>query len=219
MRKVVYYIDDEKDNLGMYAPILKRLFGKEIELRPQQPMNLIGDMISFLTKESQLGGLVLDFKLGAKSDANYSGFDLAEAMRVGMPKLPIYILTNYAGDDSFTDDPSQVEFVIEKGSINNVKTEHTLTARFRRHQNIFADILSEREREFLNLLHKSTQAELSPEEVKRFKDLQFERSRPTLFEEAPLHVELRHKIDETENVLKKILADYPELDLDSEAEV
>lgn len=201
--KKVLWIDEEQMALDTYREFFERVFGDEFEIIPEMPLEEIGDMVDRIQKEEYLVALILDQRLKSAGTAKYTGIELADAVRRIYSKIPIYILTNYQ-DDIDEQDYFQVEYILEKDFMHNDNYLNALSARVRRHANIYKDIISNREERFDELLRKSVAGTLVGDEIKEFTNLDFSRSKKVIAEEEPWAIKLKQELDEHQNLLKEI---------------
>ncbi|MFT5622305.1 MAG: CheY-like chemotaxis protein [Bacteroidia bacterium] len=199
--KTVLYIDDRPDSRNTYSEDLSEIFGSSVKILAIAPLGTLSEMLSVVINQSQLVSLVLDQRLYESGDTDYTGLNLAALVRSSLPKLPIYILTNWTDK---LDDAYHVEYVFEKEKISEDEYKKEATARVRRHINVFEDIIDEREDRFAELLPKYLGKQLSADEVAEFLKLKAVRIKP-YSHEFDEDDELRAKLDQQAAVLGDIL--------------
>lgn len=195
MNKQVIYIEDEEAARNTFSRALKRIYGSDYVIEAPIPESNIIDMQKSLFKYKNPVAFVFDEKLRFTGETNYLGSELAEKVREIDSKIPIYILTSYAGEV----DPlaGSVEFVIDKTMAGDPIKREQLASRLRRHQSTFDDIRTDRANLFDMLLKKSITHGLTEEELSQFEELNFLRVKPILFDEAiptqKLEIELKRQ--------------------------
>ena len=201
-KKVVLWIDEEQRALDSFAGFLQECFGDEVILVPEMPKNEIVDMLDRISVDRDIVAIVLDQKLKSTGMARYTGIELAEAIRRNDAKLPVYMLTNHK--DDIGDLEYQVEYVLEKDYLCDGAYLRTVSARVRRHINVFKDIISEREQRFDELLRKSIGNGLTADEEKEFAELDFWRNKSVLSQEEHWAEDLKKELDEQEGILREL---------------
>jgi hypothetical protein len=199
--KTTLYIDDRLDSRNTYSEDLNDIFGPSVAILAIAPLATLPEMLSKIINQNQLVSLVLDQRLYESGDTDYTGLKLASVVRASLPKLPIYILTNWTDK---LDDAYHVEYVFEKEHISEDVYKKEATARVRRHVNVFEDIIDEREDRFAELLPKYLGSQLSKDEENEFLSIKAGRIKPYSheFDEDP---ELKAKLDEQAIALDETL--------------
>lgn len=201
-RKVVLWIDENKNALDTLAPFLEDCFGDEVVVIPEMPENELPTMLDRIFHEQNLISLVIDQRLKSTGIATYTGIELAEAVRRLDKKIPIYILTNYAEDIGDLD--YQVEDVLEKDHLHEDAYQRKVAARVRRHTDIYDDIVSSRETRFDELLCKSLHSELTAEEQEQFEKLDFWRNNALFAKEEASAEKLKRELDKQQKDLEEL---------------
>lgn len=204
--KTVLYIDDRPDSRNTYSEDLSDIFGSSVKVIAIAPLATLPEMLSVIINQGQLVSLVLDQLLHESGDTDYNGLQLAALVRASLPKLPIYILTNWT---TKLDDTYHVEYVFEKEYISEDTYKKEATARVRRHINVFEDIIDEREDRFAELLPKYLGRQLSADEITEFLNLKAGRIKP-YSHEFDEDDELRAKLDQQAAVLESVLKELKE---------
>lgn len=200
--KIALWLDDKQDSLDTYKQHLKECFGDKISVVAEIPLEELPDMIERIQLEPSLVALILDERLKSTGKIKYTGIELAEAIRRTDSKIPIYMLTGFS--DDIGELSYQVEYVLEKDKLREPSYKKEVTARVRRHADIYQDILSQRETRFEELLRKSIGLTLTNDELTEFNDLDFWRSKAILSKEEPWAENLKQELDEKIKLLGKM---------------
>jgi len=201
----VLWIDEEQDSFDSFGDFLQDCFGGEAEVEATLPKRELGDMLELIESRDDVVALVIDQRLQSTGIARYTGIELAEKVRGRHTKLPIYILTNYCGDIGELE--YQVEYVLEKDKLYENDYLRTVKARVRRHATVYADILSEREQRFEQLLRTSIERDLDESERAELTELDFHRVKAILADEARLGEELKQALDNAQRAIDEIQAE------------
>ncbi|EIW9264538.1 hypothetical protein ACK2VI_10590 [Klebsiella pneumoniae] len=202
--KNVIYIDDDSEAQEAYNDTLQELFGDEFELISIEPKFDIKDMMQYLQSVNSVVAYILDEKLNQLGKAHYLGQELAREIRNINSKIPIYIFTAYKEEFDSSYGPAEIEYVIAKDELAYEDKKHSLSAKIRRHHNVFNDVLSERAQRLDELLIKSLNNNLTLDEQVEFERLNMLRSRSIDLQEADLAKELQSSINETDEKLAEI---------------
>ncbi len=201
-KKVVLWIDEEQRSLDTYTPFLKECFGDEVAVLPEIPKDELSEMLTVISSQPDLIAIVLDQRLKTTGKTKYTGIELAEAIRSIDTKIPVYMLTNYPAEIGDLD--YQVEYILEKDHLYEEAYLKTITARVRRHADIYQDIVSEREKRFNELLRKTIDSSLTEEEQKEFKELDFWRNKSIYAEEESWAEDLKKNLDKNQVILEEL---------------
>ena len=100
MSRAVILIDDDEAELRANSAALEELFGdaEEVVVVPSKPFPDMREYSRLLAR-SDTAAFVIDQRLKTGGEVGYTGLELSEYLRGINSKLPIYILTNYPGDD------------------------------------------------------------------------------------------------------------------------
>lgn len=184
---IVWYVDEDETQSRTYVNELRMLLPSSLDIRAIYPPLRTKEEYLSILEDPKTACLILDQRLKDTGMATYSGIELASYIRSVNPKIPIYILTNYAKDDEekqeFSDKSWSVEQIIDKGNLNRDEYAREVASRILRHVNVYEDILGQREAKFRFLLQKYSGVGLTDEEQTEFETLQFERSQITLASE------------------------------------
>ncbi|WP_193161208.1 hypothetical protein [Microbulbifer hainanensis] len=202
MNNQIIYIEDQEDARKTFSNTLKRIYGLEYEIVTPIPCAEILEMREKLFNFESPAAFVLDEKLQFTGETKYSGSDLAKAIREIDSKIPVYILTSYAGDV----DPlsGEIEFVIDKTIAGDPDRRKMLAQRMRRHQETFNDIKTNRANRFNYLLAKSINESLSAEELAEYEELNILRVKNALLNEQIPTQELESQIEQQNKLLNEI---------------
>lgn len=202
--KNVIYIDDDKAARETYSYFLAKLFGEEFTLNSLEPNFEIEDMLEAVSNFNGVVAYILDEKLNHLGKANYLGQHLASRLRDIDTKVPIYILTAYKNEFTNDYEPSSVEFVIDKDAISDKKSFESISTKFRRHQNVYSDIQSERAQRLDYLLRKSLDGDINDSEKEELDQINFYRKKNINLSEVTMIKDLEKIVDDSEKALSEI---------------
>lgn len=181
----VYLVDENDEQRRAFALTLSELFEDTgLTLKPIAPLPTPEDYAPLLASGT-VAALILDQKLEDGGVA-YSGTELSSYLRGIVPKLPIFILSNYTDNRAlFEQGEADVEYIIPKKAITDPTSREAqiFKSRFLRRLNVFVDVLGERAKRYHELLVKSLREELTPDEGKELGLLDIERILPHQAEE------------------------------------
>jgi hypothetical protein len=205
MSKSVFFIDEDELERRSCGDVLQEIFADTaIRVEALAPLPNLSDYSAFVAERSA-SALILDERLNTAGGVNYTGKELAAHLRAIGGNLPIVILTNYP-DDDFAPQCWAVESIVSKKTVINYPASpeaQAFKARLSRQIEITGAVLAQREKRYHDLLVKSTNGILKPEEDKELKELESERIAPI----AAAERENQRKLDvEIEN-LKRLLGD------------
>lgn len=206
MTETVIFIDDEKTSRALYTGTLQDIYGDEYSVIAIAPNETIAEMLSTLEKFESVVSIVIDEKLHVEVGTDYKGSQLVEAIRIADDKLPLYILTSEMG---LIEPPfGSVEYIIDKSRVEQESYKEQLSLLMRRHINSFNEIKSTRAARFDELLIKSVESDLTPEELEEFNTLDSLRIRQALYNEPLVSSEdlLKREqlLEEIENRIKEL---------------
>lgn len=206
MTETVIFIDDEKTSRALYTGTLQDIYGDEYNVIAIAPNETIAEMLSTLEKFESVVSIVIDEKLHVEVGTDYKGSQLVEAIRIADDKLPLYILTSEMG---LIEPPfGSVEYIIDKSRVEQELYKEQLSLLMRRHINSFNEIKSTRAARFDELLIKSVESDLTPEELEEFNKLDSLRIRQALYNEPLVSSEdlLKREqlLEEIENRIKEL---------------
>ena len=205
MSKPAFFIDDDEFERRSCSDVLQELFADtSVRIEPRAPLPALADYAALLASNAA-SALILDERLNTAGGVTYTGAELAAHLRAIGCNLPIVILTNYP-DDDFTSQGWAVECIVEKKSVLNdpmSPTAQAFKARLSRQIEIAGAVLAERERRYHDLLVKSADGSLLPEEVAELRKLEANRIAPI----AAAEREKEQKLDAEIEKLKRLLGD------------
>lgn len=182
--KIIWLIDDDKEQLTTYSNGLKVIMPQGIQIKAILPCPRKADYVSTLLKNPDTACIIIDQKLKEKGSATYTGIELAKYLRYHNNKIPIYILTNFPDEKGeFAGGERSIEDIISKKSFGNEDDIQIAKERIVRHIDVYEDILDARAKRFNELLKKSLDDSLDETELEELAELQFERTAPTLAKE------------------------------------
>ncbi|HFV9241303.1 TPA: hypothetical protein ACIAIH_000169 [Enterobacter bugandensis] len=209
--KTVIYIDDDFEARETYLEPLQKLFGNDFDLIAIEPEFEIEDMMKSLQQYNDVVAFILDEKMNQLGKAKYLGRNLAEQLRVINSKIPIYIFTAYNDEFDSLYGPADVEYIIAKECLSDREKRNSLSAKIRRHQDIFSDIKTQRAQRLDELLLKSMTEELDEQEAEEFRMLNYLRTKSVNLQEAEFVEELSEKIKENDSKISHIEKLFKEL--------
>lgn len=199
----IWLIDDNRQEIDTYANVIRSHFPKEIIVETIcPPLGQLQDYIKLLNTPG-LACLIIDQRLKESGEAGYLGIELALFLRRINTKLPMYILTNFAEDsDAFNEGAWSVEDIIDKSDLAKVGSDKLIAviARILRRITNYNDYLAEREKKFHELLRKTINGQLSPEDIAELNEIQFDRTSSILAEELPTLQELNKLLEEYKSI-------------------
>lgn len=173
-------VDENEQQRHAYELVLNELFdGTGVQVKAIIPLAQPTDYNS-LFADGAISALILDQKM-EDGGVGYTGTELSSFVRGILPKLPIFILSNYTEEKVlFEEGESDVEYIIDKKTLNDPTSRNAqiFKARVLRRLNVFADVLAERAQRYHDLLVKSLTGRLSVEEEKELGLLDLERAVP-----------------------------------------
>lgn len=203
-RPIVWLIDENEYELQTHQIVISRMLKGQVEVRQLQPTANLGDYMG-LIQNSLTACVIIDQRLKEAGIAKYNGIDLALFLRGINPKLPIFILTNFAdAEDEFAGGEWSVEDIIAKDSLTHADRRGVMAARILRRINVYGDILGQRETRFRELLKKSLESDLDTEEQAQLDELLFQRSAGILTEELKQIGRLQEVIEAHQALMKAI---------------
>jgi DNA-binding NarL/FixJ family response regulator len=216
-KPIIWLIDENQNELTTYSKVLRKLMPESVEIQAILPFPNEQDYVSPVLTNPNTASIIIDQKLKDTGVANYVGIELAKFFRSINPKLPIYILTNFASEEEeFAGDEWSVEDIIDKSHLSKNEKLTNLKAKILRRINVYDDILEERERRFNDLLRKSLKEELTPQEQNEFSKLEFHRSSATLAGELQQLQELEKIVEKHKKLMEKLKQASESEDTDGE---
>lgn len=200
----IVFIDDTPAARDSYVQELEDVFGAEVTVSSLPPSATLDHMLDEILRHPKLASLVIDERLNDTGLADYTGIALAEVVRARYPKLPIYILTNYP--DDIIDGGYNVEYIFDKNELNDGDYKKIVSARVRRHLDVYDDIFSEREQRYAELLPRFLGKQLAEEEHSEFLQLEASRIKPFSHEFVE-DDELKKRMNEQDAILRGIRAE------------
>ncbi len=179
-KPIIWLIDDNEHELRTHRNRLAEMLTDQVDVRPLQPFKTLGENVTLLD-DPLTACVVVDERLKETGTASYTGIELAGFLRAINPKLPIYILTNFADEeDEFAQGKWSVEDILAKTDMTDANKRQVASARILRRIDVYRDILTKREYRLRDLLSKSLDADLDSAEQKELRELQLQRSAPAL---------------------------------------
>jgi hypothetical protein len=176
----VYLVDENDEQRRAYTLILRELLeGSGLIIEGLIPLPALDDYTELLNSGS-VAALVVDQKL-EDGGVPYSGTQLSSYLRGIVPKLPIFILSNYTDDrELFVGGEWSVEDIVPKSVVRDPTSEGAkiFKARFLRRLAVYVDVLDDRAQRYHDLLVKSLTETLTSEEEAELGILETERVLP-----------------------------------------
>lgn len=183
--KIIWFIDNNESQLDTYHRQLER--GLKAVLDDVDEVSIVDIMAKphkedylELLEDKRTAAILIDQKLEDRGGVDHTGIELAQYLRVLNDIVPIYILTNYPSIDEYSQGEWSVEDIISKRNLVNDEKRRAVVSRILRRMNVHQKIFGEREMRFRELLKKSYNSSLSPEEHRELENLEFSRSASTI---------------------------------------
>lgn len=174
----IWLIDENERELGLHKNILQNAFVEyktAIRVEAVLARQSMGDYHDLLN-DSRTVAIIVDQRLNEIRGIDHTGIELTKRLRALAPKLPIYILTNYAQSDDFLGNEWTVEDIIPKEDMHDPDTLKTIIARLLRRIDVHQSIMESREARFRDLLKKSLTEALTADEQAELSNLQLDRT-------------------------------------------
>ena len=162
--KVVWLIDDDRDEADQYERLLER--SARLNVICQKPRVELPDY-NDLIADPKTGAFVIDYKLD-QGGIDYDGPGLAQYLRTQRPELPIYLLTNYAPDATDAQ-ASEFEEVINKTDMRTTYEVHVV--RILRGIGRYQEALSRAQARLKDLVERKLGGTITAEEDKELESL------------------------------------------------
>lgn len=205
MSQLVFFIDEDEYERRSCTDVLKEIFADtSIRIVPLAPLPSLADYSALVVRD-EASALILDERLNTAGGVTYTGAELAAHLRAIGAKMPIVILTNHP-DDDFTQRGWAVESTFGKKSVLRDPTTPAaleFKARLSRLIDIAGAVRGARENRYHELLVKSADGKLTPEESSELGTLEAERIAPIAADERGKQQKLDTEIEK----LKKLLGD------------
>lgn len=203
-RNTIIYIDEEQSALDIYGEVLRDFLPKDILIECMLPKLTLGEMLTTLCeKRATVVSIILDEHLEVAGTARYIGSELADAYRQLDDKIPIYILSNDPND--VDENLKSIEYVLSKDDFaDGGAALESAAKRIVRHIKNYDEIISTREKRFLELLQKYITSELNPGEVSEYESLKFWREVPIAIEESSSTLAFKAELDKQEKMISEI---------------
>lgn len=198
-KPTIWLIDENERELRLHKNTIQRALtdhDTEITVEPVPAREHIGDYHDIIVNPRTVA-IIVDQRLNEIRGIDHTGIELAKKLRSIAPKLPIYILTNYAQSDDFLGSEWSVEDILPKEDMNDPEKLKTFIARLLRRIDVHQSIIETRDARFRELLKKSVNSELSEEEQKEMEELQFERTAAIISDET-------HKLQRLEKAVESL---------------
>ena len=205
----VVFIEDEQDSIETFGRALRRIYRDSCEVEAIMPSHNISETLGEFISLPNVVAIFLDEKLSLSGIANFSGSDLAEAIREYDDKIPVYIITSYKSQ--VEPHNRNIEFVIDKNDFGYPNKREAIANRVLRHTSIFKEISNERTIRFDALLKKSLNQSLSHSEIEEYDRLNVLRTKPILSSEIPASSDLEGRLAKREELIRIINTKIEEL--------
>ena len=209
MIKPVLFIDEDEYERRSCADVMKEIFADTgIRVEARAPLPTLADY-SALVVGNEVSALILDERLNTAGGVTYTGAELAAHLRAIGAQFPIVILTNHP-DDDFSERGWAVECTFGKKSVlRDPSTPAALEfkARLSRQIEISGAVRAEREERYHDLLVKSADGSLTPEENSELSKLESERIAPIAAAEREKQQLLDIEIEKLKSLLSSAKPD------------
>lgn len=201
-------VDENAEQRRAYTLILTELFeGTGVVIRAIAPLAKPADY-NPIVADGGIAALILDQKM-EDGGVGYTGTELSSFLRGVVPKLPIFILSNFTEEKAlFEQGEGDVEYIVDKKVLTDPTTRDAqiFKARVLRRLNVFADVLTERAQRYHDLLVKSLTSRLSADEEKELGLLDAERAVP---QQATEIVDIKALDQAIADIRKRLDSDGP----------
>jgi len=204
--RVIWYIDEDKRQLRTYKSRFEKALPKDtsIDVVGIRALPHMEDYLELL-KDPRTGCIIIDQRLKETGEVDHTGIELATFLRSIKPKLPIYILTNFAYEhDEYAEGEWTVEDIISKTDLGDQEKLIVIVARMLRRMSVYDEILGDREKRFRYLLQKSLNEQLDDYEQLELEELKFFRFSSLHASEMPYIRELKDTLGELKEITSKI---------------
>lgn len=209
-KRILWLIDDDESELKTYRREFQKLMPDAVDIKAILPLPNMKDCSAKILANKNTASIVIDEKLKTSGHAAYWGIDLAKSLRSIDSKVPIYILTNYVDDEAFEGNTWSVEYIIAKEDLRDTEKARIIQARLIRHMDVYPDILENREQRFSDLLRKSLNDTLTPDEMNELDELDFRRQSPILASELEQLKGLDDLVKKHKEVMDQFKQETPE---------
>lgn len=202
---VVFFIDEDEHERRSCTDVLKEIFSDtNIQIQPFAPLPTLANYSEFVVSD-KASALILDERLNTAGGVTYTGAELAAHLRAIGAKMPIVILTNHP-DDDFSERGWAVECTFGKKRVlhaPNTPAALEFKARLSRQIEIFGSVRAKFEKRYHELLVKSVDGNIMPDEADELGLIEAERIAPITAAER----EKQQKLDMEIAKLKRLLDD------------
>lgn len=204
---IIYFLDEEESQQFLLRTSLMALFGKthQIELLPVLPE--MQDYLMLLDT-GNVTAVFIDQQLDQTGViTGFTGVQLAEFLRRHFPSMPIYVVTGHKVDSGelVSEKAGSTDAVVSKtqltiGSQQSLILKQQLLRDFGRYD----EALTDRQRRFRELLAKSVQSTLTPEEADELEQMKAERLIPTASAESEAAAQFQKEASELSSLLTRV---------------
>ncbi|MGB2963669.1 MAG: hypothetical protein WBB69_06750 [Anaerolineales bacterium] len=201
-KKIIWFFDDDERQVRTYQSQLNNGFkhSEEIEVIAEKAYPHKEDYLTILQNPLTVC-IIVDQRLKEGGEVDHTGIELSSFLRAIDPKLPIYILTNFAyASSDYKGSEWAVEDIISKGDLADPEKLGILIARLLRRIDVYIGIIGEREKRFQRLFRKSLKEELSNEEIEELEQLNYLRTSINNLKEMPLLAHLEELLEKIQKL-------------------
>jgi hypothetical protein len=168
----IWLVEDSESDAEEYKFFLERSGQLQVDLGEVYPQ--IEDYASVPLDDS-VSAVIVDQFLAENTGVAYEGLDVAEYLRVIAPALPVFVLTNFAGE--LEEQAGAVDLVITKGNMR--KHSETYIARILRRIGQYREALGEQQLRLQELLDLELSEDLDATEERELTELRKGIERPS----------------------------------------
>lgn len=204
---IIYFLDEEADQQFFLNTALKALFGATHQI---QPLPVLPEMVEYLMllDTGNVSAVFIDQQLDQTGEiTSFTGVGLAEFLRKHFPSMPIYVVTGHQieGSELTTEKAGATDAVIPKP---NLVIDSPLSLMFKqqflRRLERYDAALTAGQHRFRELLAKSLQAALTPEEADELEQMKADRLIPTASAESAAAAQFQKETSELSSLLTRV---------------
>jgi DNA-binding NarL/FixJ family response regulator len=171
--RVIWLIEDDENDAEEYKRFLEQ--SGQLKIVFESPRPAVIDYAELLTDPDTVA-FIIDQRLSDFANAPYEGLDLADYLRTLRPELPIFILTNYAGNDELESKGQSADSIIKK----EILRDHTdvVVARILRSIQRYEAALTEKQQRLKTLIDRKIAQGLTEAEEQELQSLREDIERP-----------------------------------------
>ncbi|MBI3884269.1 MAG: hypothetical protein HY302_00840 [Opitutae bacterium] len=202
----IYFLDDQESQRKMLSWDLRSLFGNDFEIASLPLKQDKTEYHRFLDDTATVGVLIDQCLNESGEVTGFSGLDLALHLRGLYREMPIYLITGFAPDEQMgSADAGSVEDIVKKDELRtNTVMSQLFKQRFLRHIGRYQEALTARQARYRELLTKSLQETIMPEERTELQTLEVDRLLPSQAEDEAHLATLNEQVAAVEKLLANL---------------